>query len=222
MRIKGELAKLGIRVSASAIRALLRRNGLGPAPRRGGPTWAEFLRSQARGILATDFFTVETIWLRTLYVSFVIELQTRRVHLAGVTADPDSGWVTQTARNLWWDLRGRGRFRHLIRDRDSRYTRSFDAVFAADGIEAILTPVRAPKANSFAERWVRTVRRECLDWTLILGRRHLERALREYVTHYNAKRPHRGIELRAPESLPIPPHRFPISGACEEAMSWAA
>jgi putative transposase len=103
VRIKGELAKLGIRVSASAIRALLRRNGLGPAPRRAGPTWAEFLHNQARGILATDFFTVETIWLRTLYVCFFIELGTRRVHLAGVTGHPDSGWVTQTARNLSWD-----------------------------------------------------------------------------------------------------------------------
>jgi len=209
VRIRGELAKLGIRVSASAIRTLLRRHGLGPAPRGGGPTWAEFLRSQARGILATDFFTVESIWLRTLYVSFVIELRTRRVHLAGVTAHPDSGWVTQTARNLSWDLPGRGRFRYLIRDRDSKYTRRFDAVFAADGIEAILTPVRAPRANAFAERWVRTVRRECLDWTLVLGRRHLERALREYVDHYNAKRPHRGIELRAPESLPNPPAPVP-------------
>jgi hypothetical protein len=106
MRIKGELAKLGIRVSASAIRTLLRRNGLGPAPRRSGPTSAEFLRSQTRGILATDFFTVETIWLRTLHVSFFIELGTRRVHLAGVNAHPDSGWVTQTARNLSWDSRG--------------------------------------------------------------------------------------------------------------------
>jgi putative transposase len=162
VRIKGELAKLGIRVSASAIRALLRRQGLGPAPRRGGPTWAEFLRNQARGILATDFFTVETIWLRTLYVSFVIELHTRHVHLAGVTAHPDSGWVTQAARNLSWELLGRGGFRYLIRDRDSKYTRGFDAVFAADGIEAILTPVRAPRANAFAERWVRTVRGECL------------------------------------------------------------
>ena len=209
VRIKGELAKLGIRVSASAIRALLRRHGLGPAPRRGGPTWAEFLRNQARGILATDFFTVETIWLRTLYVSFFIELGTRRVHLAGVTGHPDSGWVTQTARNLSWDLPGRGRFRYLIRDRDSKYTRSFDAVFAADGIQAILTPVRAPRANAFAERWVRTVRRECLDWTLVLGRRHLERALREYVAHYNAKRPHRGIDLRAPDSLPDPPAPVP-------------
>jgi hypothetical protein len=105
---QGRAAKLGIRVSASAIRTLLRRNGLGPAPRRGGPTWAVFLRSQARGILTADFFTVETIWLRTLYVSFFIELGTRRVHLAGVTAHPDSGWVTQTARNLSWDLRSRG------------------------------------------------------------------------------------------------------------------
>jgi hypothetical protein len=139
VRIKGELAKLGIRVSASAIRALVRRDGLGPAPRRGGPTWAEFLRNQACGILAPDFFTVETIWLRTLYVSFVIELHTRHVHLAGVTAHPDSGWVTQVAHNLSWDLPGRGRFRYLIRDRDSRYTRSFDAVFGAEGIEAILT-----------------------------------------------------------------------------------
>lgn len=191
------------------IRALLRRNGLGPAPRRGGPTWGEFLRSQARGILATDFFTVETTWLRTLYVCFVIELRTRRVHLAGVTGHPDSGWVTQTARNLSWDLRGRGRFRYLIRDRDSKYTRSFDAVFAADGIEAILTPVRAPRANGFAERWVRTVRRECLDWTLVLGRRHLEGVLREYVAHYNAKRPHRGIDLRAPDWLQDPPAPVP-------------
>jgi transposase InsO family protein len=209
VRIKAELAKLGIRVSASAIRTLLRRHGLGPAPRRGGPTWAEFLRSQARGILATDFFTVETIWLRTLYVSFFIELGTRRVHLAGVTAHPDSGWVTQTARNLAWDLPGRGGFRYLIRDRDSKYTRSFDAVFAADGIQAILTPVRAPRANAFAERWVRTVRRECLDWTLVLGRRHLDRALRDYVAHYNAKRPHRGIDLRAPDSPPDPPAPVP-------------
>jgi len=182
---------------------------LGPAPRRGGPTWAEFLRNQARGILATDFFTVETVWLRTLYVSFVIELGTRRGHLAGVTGHPDSGWVTQTARNLAWDLAGRGRFRYLIRDRDSNHTRSFDAVFAADGIEAILAPVRAPRSNAFAERWVRTVRRECLDWTLVLGRRHLERSERSAWTgHLCAPAAPRTSPAHVHE--PLQPRQAPI------------
>lgn len=178
VRIRGELAKLGIRVLATAIRTLLRRSGLGPAPRRSGPTWAEFLRDQAHGILAADFFTVESIWLRTLYVFFVIELRTRRVHVAGATRHPDSAWVTQQGRNLSWDVAASGTFRFLIRDRDSKYASSFDAVFATDGIKVILTPVRAPRANAFAERWVRTVRAECLDWVLVHGRRHLERVLR--------------------------------------------
>jgi putative transposase len=151
VRIRGELAKLGVRVSATAIRTLLRRSGLGPAPRRSGPTWGEFLRLQARGILAIDFFTVETMWLRTLYVLFVIELHTRRVHLAGATRNPDSAWVTQQGRNLSSDLAGGGTFRFLIRDRDSKYASRFDAVFATDGIEVILTPIRAPRANAFAE-----------------------------------------------------------------------
>ena len=133
-----------------------------------------------------------TIWLRTLYVSFFIELGTWRVHLAGVTGHPDSGWVTQTARNLSWDLLGRGRFRYLIRHRDSKYTRSFDAVLAADGIQAILTTVRAPRANAFAERWVRTVRRECLDWTLVLGRRHLVRSV-DPARAQGAGRPRKSI-----------------------------
>jgi putative transposase len=154
VRIRGELAKLGIRVSATAISILLRRNGLGPAPRRSGPTWREFLRNQAHGILATDFFTVESIWLRTLYVFFVIELRTRRVHLAGATRNPASARVTQQARNLSFDLAGGGTFRFLIRDRDAKYAASFDTVFASDGIQVILTPVQAPRANAFAERWV--------------------------------------------------------------------
>ncbi len=165
MRIRGELAKLGIRVSATAIRTLLRRSRVGPAPRRSGPTWSEFLRSQPSSILATDFFTVETMGLRTLCASFVIELDTRRVHLSGATRHPDSARVTQRARNLSWDLPGT--FRYLIRDRDSRYASSFDAVFAGKGIAVILTSVRAPRANAFAERWVSTVRAECLDWTLV-------------------------------------------------------
>ena len=130
MRIKGELAKLGVRVSATAIRTLLRRHGLGPAPRRAGPTWSEFLQSQARGVLAADFFTVETAWLRTLYVFFVIEVHTRRVHVAGATRRPDTAWMTQQARNLSFDISERGPFRSLIRDRDAKYPQSFDAVFA--------------------------------------------------------------------------------------------
>ena len=130
VRIKGELAKLGVRVSATAIRTLLRRHGLGPAPRRAGPTWSEFLQSQARGVLAADFFTVETAWLRTLYVFFVIEVHTRRVHVAGATRRPDTAWMTQQARNLSFDISERGPFRFLIRDRDAKYPQSFDAVFA--------------------------------------------------------------------------------------------
>jgi putative transposase len=212
----GELAKLGIRVSATVIRMLLRRYGLGPAPRRSGPTWREFLAAQAEGILATDFFTVESIWLRTLYVCFVIELRTRRVHLAGATRNPASAWVTQRARNLSFDLANGDSFRFLIRDGDSKYASSFDAVFASEGIEVILTPVQAPRANAFAERWVRTVRAECLDWTLVLGRRHLERILRTYVAHYNTQRPHRGLDLRTPDPQPYPagepPDRLLVQG----------
>jgi putative transposase len=209
VRIRGELAKLGIRVSAAAIRTLLRRSGLGPAPRRSGPTWGEFLRSQAGGILATDFFTVESIWLKTLYLLFVIDLRTRRVHLAGATRNPDAAWVTQQARNLSFDLTDNGTFRFLLRDRDSKYASSFDAVFASEGIEIILTPVRAPRANAFAERWVRTARAECLDWTLVLGRRHLERILRIYVAHYNAQRPHRGLDLQTPDPRSYPADELP-------------
>jgi len=145
VRIRGELAKLGIRVSATTIRMLLRRHGLGPAPRRSGPTWSQFLRAQAHGILACDFFTVETVFLKTLYVFFFIELGTRRVHLAGVTAHPDSAWVTQQARNLSWDVvDNKAFFRFLIRDRDCKYTASFDEVFRSDGTQVIPTPIRAP------------------------------------------------------------------------------
>jgi putative transposase len=200
VRIQGELRGLGIRVGATTIRSILRREGLGPAPRRGGPSWTEFLRAQARGILACDFFTVETAWLRTLYVFFFIEIDTRRVHLAGVTRNPDAAWVTQQARNLAFGFSERDfPLRFLIRDRDAKFTRSFDEVFASEGAEVILTPVHAPKANAFAERWVETVRTECLDWTLVLGRGHLERLLRDYVAHYNTHRPHRGLGLGAPE-----------------------
>jgi putative transposase len=145
-RIRGELLKLGIRISATTVRSILRRAGLDPAPRRAGPTWAEFLRSQASGILATDFFTVETIGLKTLYVLFFIELSTRRVHLAGVTAHPDSAWVTQQARNLAIEERLSG-VRFLVRDRDAKVTGPFDAVLRAEGVRVIRTPMRAPSGE---------------------------------------------------------------------------
>jgi transposase InsO family protein len=132
-------------------------------------------------------------------VFFMIELERRRVHLAGVTAHPTGGWVTQAARNLLMDLdQHAARFRFLIRDRDAKFTTAFDAVFAAAGIEVVKIPPRAPKANAFAERWVRTVRTECLDWVLIWSRRHLEQVVTVYVEHYNAARPHRGINLGVP------------------------
>ncbi len=196
-RIRGELLKLGIRVSATTIRSILRRHGLHPAPRRAGPTWTEFLRSQAEGILATDFFTVETMFLRTLYVLFFIELHTRRVHMVGATAHPDSAWVTQQARNLAIDERLSG-VRFLLRDRDAKFSGPLDEVFRTEGVRIIRTPIRAPKANAFAERFVRTVRQECLDHFLIHGPRHLERVLKAYVAHYAEERPHRGLDLAVP------------------------
>jgi transposase InsO family protein len=196
-------------VSASSIRRVLRSHGLGPAP-RGGPTWKEFLAAQASGILATDFFVVDTIALNQLYVLFVIELQRRIVHILGVTDHPTGSFVTQVARNLAGDLTEHARsFRFLIRDRDAKFTASFDEVFVSEGIEVIKTPVRSPRANAIAERWVRTAREERLDWTLVLGRHHLEAVLRDYVRHCNQHRPHRGLRLRMPapvsEVIPASP-----------------
>jgi len=197
-RIQGELRKLGVTVSATAIRSLLRRHGLTPAPRRQGPSWKEFLVCQASGILACDFFTVESVWLRTFYVLFFIELSTRRVHLAGVSAHPHSAWVTQQTRNL--AIEGRlTEIRFLIRDRDAKFSGPFDEVFRTEGVRVIRTPIRSPKANAFAERFVKTARRECLDHLLIFGERHLRQVLREYLRHYNEERPHRGLSLETPE-----------------------
>jgi transposase InsO family protein len=170
-------------VSATTIRTVLRGNELGPAPRRASVTWRAFLRAQASAILATDFFTVETVRLTTLYVLFIIDPATRRVRLVGVTDHPGGPWVVQRARELSMERERETAEdttvpRFLIRDRDSKFTRAFDDVFASNGIQTIKAPVQAPNANAFAERWVRTVREECLDWMLIWGRRHLERGAR--------------------------------------------
>jgi len=186
-RIEGELQRLGIQVSATTIRTMLRRYGLDPAPRRVATTWRAFLRQQAAGIMACDFFTVDTIWLRRLYVLVFIELDTRRVHLAGVTAYPDGAWVAQQARNLLLVIAERGQqLRFLVRDRDAKLTRSFDDVIRSEGADVLVTPVQAPNANAYAECWIRTVRAECLDWLLIHGRGHLEQVLRVYVEHTTA------------------------------------
>jgi transposase InsO family protein len=210
LRIVGELKKLGVIVSKTSVAAVLRRHRLPPAPRRSGPTWSEFLRAQAKGILATDFFTVDTITLRRFYVLFVIEIERRRVHLLGVTANPNGPWVIQVARNFDSDLEEAGRrFRFLIRDRDTKFTASFDAVLASIGIETIRTPVASPRANAFAERFVRTIRNDCLDHLLVVSRRHLEVLLSEYTRHYNEARPHRGLQL----AQPLPRLATPTTGS---------
>jgi putative transposase len=150
-------------------------------------------------VLATDFFTVDTVTLKRLYVLFVIRLSTREVQILGITEHPIGAFVTQLARNLVADLaEARRSVKFLIRDRDAKYTASFDEVFRSEGTRVIKTPVRSPRANSVAERWVRTVPVECLDQMLIAGHRHLERVLRHYVGHYNEQRPHRGIQLEVP------------------------
>jgi putative transposase len=173
--------------------------GSGPAPRRSARSWRQFLRQQAASTLACDFFTVETLSLRRFYALFFIELESRRVHLAGCTTNPTGAWVTQQARNLsFTGIFDRMRF--LIHERDSKFATAFDEVFRSEGIHVIHTPIRAPQANAHAERFVRTVRSECLDWLLIVGRRQLESVLRTFTAHYNRERPHRGLELLTPDS----------------------
>jgi putative transposase len=205
-RITGELIGLGVQISPTSIRNVLIGAGIGPAGQRGGISWREFIRGQAQSMIACDFFTVDTITLRQIYVLFVIELSTRRVHLAGLTEHPDGAWTAQQARNLVFSLPARDRpLEFLVRDNDGKFTSAFDTVFNTDDIRVIHTPVRAPKANAVAERFVGTVRRECLDWLLIANLRYLQRVLGEFVEYYNTHRPHWALELTPPE----PPHPLP-------------
>jgi putative transposase len=203
-RISGELAKLGLRVSPTTIRRLLARARVGPAPRDSGPGWREVLRTQAASIVACDFFTVDSVLLRRYNVFFFIAHANRRAWLAGCSTNPTGAWVTQQARNLGLDLADQG-MRVLIRDRDSKYSGTFDEVLRSGGMRIVKTPVRAPQANAIAERFVRTVRAECLDWLLIVNRRHLERVLRVFIDHYNTQRPHRALELQPPVPAEPPP-----------------
>lgn len=216
-RVQGELVKLGHPIAASTVWQILHDAGINPAPRRSGPAWRQFLTARARGILAVDFMHVDTVLLRRLHALIVIEHGTRRVHLAGITANPDGAWTAQAARNFLMGLSQRAiPAKFLLRDRAGQFTSSFDAVFTAEGTRILTSPPQAPRANAICERIIGTLRRDLLDRVLIVNEHHLRRVLAEYLLHYNGARPHRSLgqltpaqaDTRPPEPLNLADHRI--------------
>ncbi len=205
-RIHGELAGLGVKVAASTAWEILKNAGINPAPRRTGPTWLQFPRSQAGVILACDFFTADLLDGTPAYVLAMIEHATRRIRILGVTQHPTGAWTAQQARNLIMDLGEQThRVKFMIRDRGPDFTAAFDAVLADTGIRIVLCNVRTPRMNAIAERWIGGCRHELLDRTLIWNQNHLRRILRDYGTHHNQHRPHRSLNAAAPlKPLPEP------------------
>jgi putative transposase len=203
LRLVGELRKLGIVVSATSVRNILIKAGLPPAPQRDRQSWPRFLRTHGQSMVACDFFTVDTVWLRRIYVLVFLSIGSRRIEYVACTSKPNTAWMLQQARNLLMELNDRERqMRFLIHDRDAKFPRAFDALLESDDIKVIRTPVQAPNAM---ERWVGTGRRECLDRMLIVGRRQLEYVLSIYIRHYNRRRPHRALDLHPPDSTTTPP-----------------
>lgn len=200
-KIQGMLANLGHQISDTTVKNILKEHGIEPAPiRTKQTTWAEFLRSHTETMAACDFFTTE-VWtlggLVTFYVFFVMEIATRRVHIAGTTTSPDSAWMRQVARNLTdcqdGFLQGKT---HLLMDRDSKFTEEFRDILKTAGVEPVRLPPRSPNLNAFAERWVRSIKEECLDRMIFFGEKMFRHAVTEFVRHYHAERNHQGLENR--------------------------
>jgi putative transposase len=233
-RVQGELVRLGHRIAASTVWQILPDAGIEPAPRRAGPTWRQFLTTQAKTILAVDFLAVDTVRLRRIYALIAVEHGSRRAHLLGVTAHPTGAWTTQAARNLLMHLADRAStLKFLLRDRDSRFTTTFDAVFTTDNIRILTSPPGAPRTNAICERMIGTLRRELLDRVLVVNDRHLRHILTTYLHHFNTARPHRTLAHLAPAQAETQPpplikltdhhvHRRPILGGLTNEYQLAA
>jgi putative transposase len=209
-KVVGELRKLGYHVSKQTVGNILKRKGIPPLPKRQPAlSWQHLMNHYKDQLLACDFFTMETLFLQTIYVFYFIEIGTRRIHLAGCTAHPTQAWVTQQARQLVWTFDNNDTpTRFLIRDRDTKYSSTFDAIFQSNKIAVIQTPFQAPNANAFAKRWIRSIREECLDKLIIVNQTHLRYVMEQYVDYYNTARPHQGLDQQSPISF------IPTSSGC--------